>query len=134
MGLVIYFWWAKRWYKAENRKRARENVVTSSYIDFFTDRRGKVIACMVNTYLNDEKHYAVKIELGKEYVVQPLNALKKKHRDRRCIVIGFIQDDTGVPSDARVKFLDTNRTGRVNIRDLIASFEGKNEEENDESF
>ncbi|AMA73214.1 MULTISPECIES: hypothetical protein [Aneurinibacillus] len=73
---------------------------------------------MVNTYVNDEKYHAIKIELGKEYVVQPLNALKKKHRGRHCIVIGFIQDETGMPVDARVKFLDTNRTGRVSIRDL----------------
>lgn len=104
--------------------------MTSSYIDFFMDRRGKVTACMVNTYINDQQHYAVKIELGKEYVVRPLNALKKKHRDRRCIVIGFIQDDTGVPVDARVKFLDTNRTGRVSVRDLAeASAEERETEE-----
>jgi hypothetical protein len=91
----------------------------SSYIDFFTDRRGKVTACMVNTYINEEKHQAVKIELGKEYMIQPLNSLKKKHRGRRCIVIGFIQNEAGVPIDARVKFMDTNRTGRVSVRDLV---------------
>lgn len=105
--------------------------MTSSYIDFFTDRRGKVTACMVNTYINDQQHYAVRIELGKEYIVRPLNALKKKHRDRRCIVIGFIQDDTGVPIDARVKFLDTNRTGRVSIRDLAEPFGGEAEQGED---
>jgi hypothetical protein len=93
--------------------------MTSSYIDFFIDRRGKVTTCMVYTYVNDQKHQAVKIELGKHYIVQPLNVLKKKHRDRQCIVIGFIQDETGMPIDARVKFLDTNRTGRVSIRDLV---------------
>ncbi|GEN33794.1 MULTISPECIES: hypothetical protein [Aneurinibacillus] len=107
--------------------------MTSSYIDFFTDRRGKVTACMVNTYINDEKHYAVKIELGKEYVVQPVNVLKKKHRDRRCIVIGFIQDDTGVPRDARVKFLDTNRTGRVSIRDLVLPDSDRMEEKHEKN-
>lgn len=93
--------------------------MASSYVDFFKDKRGKVVSCIVNTYTNSGMTRSVTIELGNKYVIDPINLLKKKHRDRICMVIGFIMDERGIPADVRVKFLDTNRTGRISIRDVV---------------
>lgn len=93
--------------------------MASSYVDFFKDKRGKVVSCIVNTYTNNGVTRSVTIELGCKYVVDPINLLKKKHRGRTCMVIGFITDEHGTPSDVRVKFLDTSRTGRISMRDIV---------------
>lgn len=93
--------------------------MTSSYVDFFKNKRGKIVSCMVNTYMNSGAKRSVTIELGRNYMIDPINPLKKKHRGRTCMVIGFMSDSQGTPIDARVKFLDTSRTGRISIRDII---------------
>lgn len=58
--------------------------------------------------------------VGAEYEVQPLNPRKKKHRGRRCVILGFARDDIGYPGKAVVRFLDNNRRGRVDVADLKA--------------
>jgi hypothetical protein len=62
------------------------------------------------------------IKVGKEYVIQPLNILKKKHRDRRCLVLGFVAVSDSHPRDivARVRFRDNNRIGRAELDDLVS--------------
>ncbi|BAU28109.1 hypothetical protein DFP93_101185 [Aneurinibacillus soli] len=93
--------------------------MASSYVDFFKDKRGKIVSCMVNTYTNSGVTRSVTIELGGKYIIDPINLLKKKHRGRICMVIGFMMDTYGTPADVRVKFLDTSRTGRISIRDIV---------------
>jgi hypothetical protein len=61
------------------------------------------------------------VRIGGEYVVKPLNPRKKKHRDRPCVVIGFVPVSEQHPRDvvAKVRFLDNNRTGRAELGDLV---------------
>ena len=62
------------------------------------------------------------LRVGKEYVIQPLNPLKKKHRNRRCIVLDFVPVSDSHRRDivAKVRFLDTNRIGRTELDDLVS--------------
>ena len=61
------------------------------------------------------------LKIGEEYVVQPLNGQKKKHRDRRCVILDFVPVSGARPRDvvAKVRFLDTNRIGRTELDDLV---------------
>lgn len=60
------------------------------------------------------------IVIGEEYVVEPMNPQKLKHRGRPCVVKGFVRDDIGTPVKVKVQFLDNLRPGRVDIDDLKA--------------
>ncbi len=60
-----------------------------------------------------------KVEIGQTCVVQPANPRKTKHRDRQCVVLGFEEATDGGPARAEVKFLDTNRKGKVDVEDLV---------------
>ena len=59
----------------------------------------------------------VKLTVGKDYCVKPINPLKKKHRDRVCTILEF--DDEFVPLNVKVKFLDNGRIGKVCCSDLV---------------
>jgi len=63
----------------------------------------------------------VVLKVGEEYVVQPLNGQKKKHRDRPCIILDFVPVSEAHPRDivAKVRFLDNNRIGRADLGDLV---------------
>src|SRR4030095_9221822 len=54
------------------------------------------------------KERKITLKVGKEYVVQPLNIRKKKHRDRPCILLDFVPVSEDHPRDivAKVRFLD----------------------------
>jgi hypothetical protein len=62
------------------------------------------------------------LRIGKEYIIQPLNPLKKKHRNRRCIVLDFVPVSESHPIDivAKVRFVDNNRIGRTELDDLVS--------------
>jgi hypothetical protein len=47
---------------------------------------------------------------------------KKKHRDRRCVVLGFVPVSEFHPRDivAKVRFLDNNRIGRTELDELVS--------------
>jgi hypothetical protein len=59
---------------------------------------------------------------GNVYVVKPHNPRKKKHRDRKCIFHGIVSVSETSPKDhvAKVRFLDNNRLGRVELADLVS--------------
>ena len=63
----------------------------------------------------------VVLEIGKEYLVSPINRHNMENRGRRCILLEFVPYSPDKPEDilARVKFLDTNRNGRIELEDLI---------------
>lgn len=56
------------------------------------------------------------IKINNEYIIQPDNHRKLKHRNRTCIIIDF--NDNFMPSQASVKFTDTKRKGNVDLIDL----------------
>lgn len=60
-----------------------------------------------------------KIKIGSQYIVEPINKNKKKHRGRRCIIQGFDYNVRNHPSKARVKFLDSGRIGKIELDDLM---------------
>ena len=66
------------------------------------------------------------LRVGKEYIIEPLNPLKKKHRNRRCIVLDFVPVSDSHPIDivAKVRFLDNNRVGRAELADLVGVSSG----------
>lgn len=66
------------------------------------------------------RNRTINVSEGHEYIVSPLNSAKLKHRGRRCIVLEVISVSENHPRDfvAKVKFLDNNRIGRVELGDL----------------
>jgi hypothetical protein len=82
----------------------------------------KVNDQMTNITASGSKQCKTTIKVGKEYVIQPLNMLKKKHRNRRCVVLGFVPVSDSHPTDivARVRFRDNNRIGRAELDDLVS--------------
>ncbi|MGG1594192.1 hypothetical protein [Terribacillus saccharophilus] len=65
---------------------------------------------------NGELIRAVDFKPGNHYVVNPLNKQKKKHLGRYVMLKG-IESDEGILS-AEVKYLDTNRSGKIILDDL----------------
>ncbi len=67
------------------------------------------------------KPHKITLEVGKRYVVQPLNSQKKKHRDRRCVLLDFVPVSDSHARDivAKVRFIDNNRIGRTELDDLV---------------
>lgn len=63
------------------------------------------------------------LDIGGEYIIQPLNPQKKKHRDRRCVILDFIPVSEFHPKDtvAKIRFMDNNRIGRAELSDLVPS-------------
>ncbi len=63
----------------------------------------------------------VVLEVGKEYLVSPINARNMENRGRRCTLLEFVPYSPDKPEDilALVKFADSNRNGRVELEDLI---------------
>ncbi len=65
----------------------------------------------------------VVLEVGKEYLVSPINERNMQNRGRVCILLEFVPYSYDKPEDilALVKFSDNNRQGRVELEDLIAT-------------
>lgn len=56
------------------------------------------------------------LELGAEYLVEPLNVLAKKNRGRRGTLVGFTPARDG---RVKLRFSDTGRVGKVEASDLV---------------
>ena len=68
----------------------------------------------------------VTLRVGHEYIVEPLNPIKRRHRGRRCRLLEFVLSERDYKTTiARVKFLDTQRVGLVDVDDLAAPLEQK---------
>ena len=67
------------------------------------------------TFGRRSRRYAVAV--GDACIVDPINPRKKKHRGRLCEVVELEMLD----GDAWVKFIDTGRTGKVDIGDLVSA-------------
>jgi murein DD-endopeptidase MepM/ murein hydrolase activator NlpD len=64
----------------------------------------------------------VLLEVGREYVISPLNPRATRYRGRRCGILGFVPASDGEDTVARVRYLDSNRVGRVKL-DYLAEAE-----------
>jgi hypothetical protein len=73
----------------------------------------------VTMMVNDDVVRKVDVKIGNEYIINPVNPRRTKHRDRKVIFKGMDKDrfDKYEPR-AKVQFLDTNRIGKVDIGDL----------------
>lgn len=85
----------------------------------------KVIGSIINHYPNKieltivkDEEIIRKIEIveGNEYLVNPVNPRKLKHRGRK-VIFKYAESDRGHVT-ANVQFLDTKRIGKVDIDDL----------------
>jgi hypothetical protein len=65
-----------------------------------------------------KKERKIRLVIGNEYIVQPDDPAKEKHRDRKCVIRQFITNDSGTPQQVQIKFLDNNRVGKADIHDL----------------
>ncbi|HVN56064.1 MAG TPA: hypothetical protein VMT46_17160 [Anaerolineaceae bacterium] len=61
------------------------------------------------------------LDVGKVYLVSPINERDMQNRGRTCILLEFVPYSYDKPEDilALVKFTDTNRQGRVELEDLV---------------
>lgn len=67
----------------------------------------------------DNQRVKVQLESGKKYRVIPMNPAKKKHRDRIVELVEILGDF--MPDRALVRFIDTNRQGKVDLCDLVSA-------------
>lgn len=58
------------------------------------------------------------IKVGEEYIVNPSNPLKLKHRDRIGIVRSFKQNERNGVLKAHLRFFDNQNFGWVEVGDL----------------
>jgi hypothetical protein len=77
------------------------------------NKKNKLILTIMK---NDKLLREVELIEGNEYIVNPLNSLKKKHRGRK-VIFKTVKSIDGY-TFAEVKFLDTKRPGRVEVDDL----------------
>ena len=61
--------------------------------------------------------HVTEIHPGRIYRIKPLNKNRKRHVGRRCMLIAF--SDDFMSFEARVRFIDTYREGKVDIRELV---------------
>ncbi|PZT57434.1 hypothetical protein [Paenibacillus silvae] len=73
---------------------------------------------------NISKHSAkriTEINLGNKYsIVGPLHSKQQKMLNKVCTVIEFIEDRSGLPSKAKVRYVDNNRVGKVSLYNLAS--------------
>jgi len=60
----------------------------------------------------------VVLTIGETYRIWPLNPRAKKNRDREVLLVDFVKSTDGKHDLAKVKYLDTNRPGKVEPSDL----------------
>ncbi|MFL7808439.1 MAG: M23 family metallopeptidase, partial [Anaerolineae bacterium] len=65
----------------------------------------------------------VLLEVGREYVISPLNPQVQRYRGRRCELLGFVPASDAADSVAEIRYVDTNRVGRAKLAHL-AEIEG----------
>ena len=76
---------------------------------------------MVVEYIFGRKHHRkVTLRVGHDYIIEPINPIKQRHRGRRCRLLEFVLSERDHKTTiAKVKFLDTQRAGLVDLDDLV---------------
>lgn len=91
------------------------------HIRFFKNEDDVIEKVKVKRYVREEKVSDYTFRVGSELVIKPLNKRQTKNRDRRVKVLGFDQRDEKSSIRVKVKYLDTNRNGFVEI-DVLDTF------------
>lgn len=87
----------------------------------YTDDQGNIKKIKVQRFKKEEKVSDYTLIVGSRLIVNQLNKQAKKNRGREVEVTGFKQDEERKgPLKAKVKYLDNNRPGSVEIGDLDA--------------
>jgi hypothetical protein len=73
----------------------------------------------VTMMVNDDVVRKVVVKMGNEYIINPINPRRTKHRDRKVIFKGMDTDMyKKYEPRAKVQFLDTKKIVKVDIGDL----------------
>ena len=72
----------------------------------------------METWGHGGKRREVILEVGREYIVDPINPRAKRNRGRRCELLGFVESKDGKRTKAKVTYLDNRRVGRVELHNL----------------
>ena len=88
-------------------------------VEAYKNKDGVIKKINVKRKIKEEVISSFDCEIGGIYVVNPINKLKLKNRDRKVEIIKFINNyrNTG-DLRASVRFLDTNGKGFIKIDDL----------------
>ena len=70
---------------------------------------------LVTVATHGDMQREVLLEVGREYIISPLNPRAKRYRGRRCAILGFLPQTGKEDAVASVRYLDTNRVGRVKL-------------------
>ncbi|HBZ09140.1 MAG TPA: hypothetical protein DEO65_04520 [Bacillus bacterium] len=87
-------------------------------VRFYLNDESLIEKARVKRYIDQEKISEFTFKIGSELVIKPLNKQKKKNRDRRVQILGFDKRNEKDLERVKVKYLDTNRNGFVEIDDL----------------
>ncbi|MEK3886550.1 hypothetical protein [Bacillus sp. FSL K6-3431] len=85
---------------------------------FYVNEENVVEKVKVERYIGQEKISEFTFRVGSTLGIQPLNKRATRNRGRSVQILGFNRKDEKDPMRAKVKYLDTNRNGFVEIDDL----------------
>jgi len=110
---IMPSWYPKSLHRRERGKNIRRQCM---------DDKSDVIMVVGSGYAKKSSR-EVEMVVGRKYQVPPANPSKKKHRDRVCVLLDIIPISESHPMDlvAKVRFMDNNRIGRVDLSDLVPS-------------
>jgi hypothetical protein len=85
------------------------------------ERIGMATTKMTVTSGAPPRQRTVTLEVGKEYMIKPINPHNRENRGRKCLLLEFVPYSYDKPDDivAIVKFLDNLRKGRIELEDLV---------------
>lgn len=84
----------------------------------YKDENGSVQKIKVERFKKEEKISDYTMKVGSKLIVNQMNKQAKKNRGREVEVIGFPERSYDGERKVRVKYLDTNRPGMVEVGDL----------------
>ena len=85
---------------------------------FFDLQRPSDSRALVSVATHGNMEREVLLEVGREYVISPLNPRAMRYRGRRCAILDFVPSSDGEETVASVRYLDTNRVGRAKLTHL----------------
>lgn len=84
----------------------------------YVDDEGNIQKIKIQRFKKQEKVSDYTMKIGSKLVVNQLNKQAKKNRGREVEVIGFLKKSYDDERKVKVRYLDTNRPGKVEIGDL----------------
>lgn len=84
----------------------------------YKNGNGEIESIKVKRFKKEEKVSDYTMKVGSRLVVNQLNTRAKKNRGRVVEVTGFPERANDDDRKVKVKYLDTNRSGKVEVGDL----------------